>query len=96
MNISIGFEYRVELSEGVTLYPRLGFRRFDAPWKSKNDLPMTSNYQLVLDTKGGEFNIVTMGLGLSWLDAGKVRTVDVAADFGGDSYNFAVGFTYEF
>jgi long-subunit fatty acid transport protein len=97
VNFSVGLEYRLDAGGGLTLYPRLGFRRFDAPWEDENDLPMTSDYQLVLDTKGGEFNIATFGLGLSWAGAdGKLRSVDVGGDVGGDTVNFAVGLTYEF
>ncbi len=97
VNYSLGAEYKVPLGGGMTLYPRLGYRRFDAPWADKDDLPMTSNFQLVLDTKGEAFNLITFGAGLSWTsEGGKARTVDVAADTGGDSYNLAMGFTYEF
>jgi len=96
-NVSVGFEYRIVLSEGLNLYPRLGFRRFDAPWSDKDNLPMTSNYQLVLDTKGEAFNLITMGAGVGWTsEGGKVRSVDVAVDVGGDSYSLAFGFNYEF
>ncbi|HLF93216.1 MAG TPA: hypothetical protein VJB14_07135 [Planctomycetota bacterium] len=98
VNFSFGVEYRIPLPvEKLVLYPRLGYRRFDAPWKDQDDLPMTSNYKLVLDTNGDAFNILTYGFGLSWTnDAGKVRSVDFAGDAGGDSVNFGVGFTYEF
>jgi len=96
-NYSLGLEYRIPILEHVALYPRLGYRRFDAPWSDKNDLPMTSNYKLVLDTKGAAFNIVTLGLGISWTsDDGKVRSVDIAGDFGGDAANFALGYNHEF
>jgi hypothetical protein len=96
-NYSIGFEYRVKLSERVSLYPRLGYRHFDAPWASKTDLPMTGPFRLVLDTKGQAFNLATYGAGISWTtDAGKVRSVDIAGDAGGDAINLAVGFTMEF
>ena len=96
-NISLGLEYRVELLEKLYLYPRLGYRRFDAPWGDPDRLPMTSRFKLLMDTKAEAFNIVTFGFGLSWSsDEGKVRSVDVAGDFGGDSANFALGFNYEF
>jgi long-subunit fatty acid transport protein len=96
-NYSLGFEYRVKLSERVSLYPRLGYRHFDAPWADKNDLPMTGSFRLVLDTKGEAFNMVTYGAGISWTtEAGKVRSVDVAGDAGGDAINMAIGFTMEF
>ena len=96
-NYSIGFEYRVKLSDRVSLYPRLGYRHFDAPWADKNDLPMTGSFRLVLDTKGEAFDLVTYGAGISWTtEAGKVRSVDIAGDAGGDAINFAIGLTMEF
>jgi long-subunit fatty acid transport protein len=96
VNYSFGVEYRATLSPKVDLYPRAGYRRFMAPWEDKDDLPMTSTYQLLLDTKGGEFDIVTLGLGLSvTTDEGRSWSVDLGVDFGGDSFNMAVGFTYE-
>jgi long-subunit fatty acid transport protein len=96
-NYSIGFEYRVKLSDRVSLYPRLGYRHFDAPWADKNDLPMTGAFRLVLDTKGEAFDLVTYGAGISWTtEAGKVRSVDIAGDAGGDAINFAIGLTMEF
>ncbi|HXX92103.1 MAG TPA: hypothetical protein VEN81_00625, partial [Planctomycetota bacterium] len=99
MNASIGLEYRTQIlkSEGIDLYPRVGYRRFEAPWSNKNNLPETSNFKLVLDTKAANFNIVTFGIGLAWQsDAGKTRSVDIGADAGGDAYNVALGFNYEF
>jgi len=96
-NYSMGVEYRVKLSDPVSLYPRLGFRRFDAPWASKSDLPMSGAFRLVLDTKAKTFDIVTYGVGISWTtDGGKVRSVDFAGDANGDAVNFALGFTMEF
>ena len=96
-NASMGLEYRIKLSDRISLYPRVGYRRFEAPWSSKDDLPMTGPFRLVLDTKATSFNIVTYGAGLSWTsDAGKVRSVDVAGDAGGDAINFAIGLTLEF
>ena len=86
VNFSVGFEYRIEVAEKVSLFPRLGYRRFDAPWGDKDDLPMTGSFQLVLDTRA-----------VGWTaEDGKVRSVDLGADAGGDSYSFALGFNYEF
>lgn len=96
-NYSIGFEYRIKLSDRVSLYPRLGYRHFGAPWASKTDLPMTGSFRLVLDTKGNAFDLATYGAGVSWTtEAGKVRSVDFAGDAGGDAVNLALGFTMEF
>ncbi len=96
-NFSIGAEYRFQIGESVFLFPRAGFRLFDAPWEDKDDLPVTGQYKLVMDTKGDVFNIFTYGVGLSWTSKeGKLRSVDVAGDAGGDSVNFAVGYTHEF
>lgn len=97
VNFSVGMEYRVRLSDTMSLYPRLGFRMFDAPWGDENDLPMTGTYKLVLETDGEVSNILTFGVGLSWItEEGSVRTVDIAADAGGDSVNAAIGFGLEF
>ena len=97
VNVSFGVEYRVPLSPTLTLYPRAGLRRFDAPWGDPDALPSTSDYQLVLDTDDEAFTLFTFGLGLTWLsDESKVRSLDIAGDVGGDAYNLAVGFTYEF
>jgi hypothetical protein len=97
VNVSFGAEIRVPVSETLTIYPRAGLRRFDAPWGDPDALPSTSDYQLVLDTDDEAFTIFTFGLGLSWLSPeAKVRSIDVAGDVGGDTYNLAVGFTYEF
>jgi hypothetical protein len=96
-NASMGVEYRIKLSDAVSLYPRAGYRRFEAPWKNKNDLPMTGPFELVLDTKASTFNMATYGVGLSWTtDTGRVRSVDLAGDAGGDAVNFAIGLTMEF
>ena len=96
-NVSMGLEYRIRMSERVSLYPRMGYRRFEAPWSSKDNLPMTGGFRLVLDTKAANFNLFTYGAGVSWTtESGKVRSVDVAGDAGGDALNFAVGLTLEF
>lgn len=96
-NISMGAEYRIKVSDRVSLYPRAGYRHFEAPWNNREDLPMTGEFRLVLDTKTANFNLFTYGLGLSWTtDAGKIRSIDIAGDAGGDALNFAVGLTLEF
>jgi len=96
-NYSLGVEYRFSLTENLLLYPRLGYRRFDAPWDDQDDLPMTGPFKLVLDTKGEAFNSFTFGAGLAWTtEAGQLRSIDVAADVGGDAPNAAVGLTMEF
>ncbi|HYE98371.1 MAG TPA: hypothetical protein VEJ18_05635, partial [Planctomycetota bacterium] len=97
VNLSMGVEYRWRVSQRLTLYPRAGFRRFDAPWEDEDDLPATGAYKLVLDTEDEVFNIFTFGLGLGWsTEAGQVRSIDVAADVGGDATNVALGYTHEF
>jgi long-subunit fatty acid transport protein len=95
-NYSLGMEYRWSVADKISLYPRAGYRRFNAPWGDKNDLPMTSNFKLMLDTKGSHFNIATFGLGVSITDErGKLWVIDLGADVGGDSFNMALGLTYE-
>ena len=97
LNYSIGFEYRIEVNDKVNIYPRLGYRRFNAPWSDKDDLPMISDFQLVLDTKGSAFNIITFGGGISWRsEQGNVRSFDLGADVGGDAFTIAFGINYEF
>jgi hypothetical protein len=97
VNYSVGMEYRVQVEENLRVYPRAGYRRFEAPWADKNDLPATAGFKLVLDTKGSNFNIFTFGMGVSWTtEAHKVRTIDIAGDVGGDAFNVAVGYTHEF
>src|SRR5262245_62167324 len=59
-NYSLGLEYRAAVTEKVSLYPRAGYRRLNAPWSDKDNLPMTGNFKLLLDTKGSHFNIATM------------------------------------
>ena len=88
---------RVAIADTVFLYPRFGYRRFDAPWDNEDDLPVTGRFKLVLDTDAEIFDIFTLGAGVSWTtEEGKVRQVDLAGDFGGDSYNVAMGYTHEF
>jgi hypothetical protein len=97
VNVSFGLEYRLDGGGGVFLYPRLGYRRFDAPWADPDDLPMTGAYRLVLDTKDEAFDLFTFGLGVGWSDAaGRTRTIDLGADVGGDAVNVAAGVTFEF
>jgi hypothetical protein len=97
VNVSLGLEYRIEAGEATTVFPRLGYRRFQAPWEDKDDLPATGTFKLVLDTEGEEFDLVTFGFGFSWTtEERKVRTIDVAGEVGGDAFNVAVGYTHEF
>jgi hypothetical protein len=58
---------------------------------------MVGRYKLLVDTKAAAFNIVTFGVGLTWIsDAGKARSVDLGADVNGDAPSVALGFNYEF
>ncbi len=96
-NISLGAEYRIPVSQRLTLFPRFGVRLFDAPWEDEDDLPMTGAYKLVLDTKGEAFTIFTLGAGLSWTtEGGKGRSVDLGFDVGGDATTAAIGYNHEF
>jgi long-subunit fatty acid transport protein len=97
VNYSVGAEYRIEVTDRLRVYPRLGYRRFQAPWSDKDNLPSTAGFKLVLDTKASDFNIFTFGAGISWTtEANKVRSIDIAGDVGGDAFNVAVGYTHEF
>jgi len=96
-NYSVGFEYRIDLPDEFNLLPRLGYRRFNAPWSNPDNLPMVGKYKLLVDTKAAAFNIITMGVGLTWFSSeGKARSVDVGADVNGDVPSVALGFNYEF
>jgi len=99
MNISFGMEYRMKLREdgSLLLYPRLGFRKVEAPWDDEDRLPAFGLPQLSIDTKAAEFSIITFGFGLYWTTAdGKSRGVDLGVEFGGDSPTFAFGYNHEF
>ena len=97
VNWSLGAEYRLDAGGGVTLFPRVGFRRFEALWEDPNDLPATGRFKLVLDTEDDTFNLFTFGLGVTWSSKeGKLRTLDLAGDTGGDAVNVALGYTHEF
>ncbi len=98
-NYSIGLEYRLPVSDAITLYPRAGYRRYDAPWKSgdKDDLPGVTDSQLFISPRSGVFNVFSGGLGVGWTsESGKSRTVDIAFDVGGDVPGFGAGFNMEF
>jgi len=96
-NYSLGFEYRYDVSDTLAILPRLGYRRFNAPWSNPDNLPMVGKYKLLVNTKAASFNIITMGFGLTWFsEAGKARSVDLGADVNGDAPSVALGFTYEF
>ncbi|MBI2900784.1 MAG: hypothetical protein HYY17_11420 [Planctomycetes bacterium] len=97
VNISVGAEYRIDLSEKLLLHLRAGYRRFQPPWEDKNDLPSSGTFKLVMEAGDEIFDIFTFGAGISWTrSSGKLGTVDVAAAFGGDSPNFALGYNHEF
>ncbi|MBI2900355.1 MAG: hypothetical protein HYY17_09225 [Planctomycetes bacterium] len=96
-NFSVGAEYRIKVSDKVFLYPRVGYRRFDAPWGDKDNLPMTGVYRLVLDTKAEAFNLFTFGGGVAWTtESGKLRSIDAGMDVGGDAVSVALSYTHEF
>ncbi len=96
-NFSAGAEYRLKLSESVSLLPRAGVRYFDAPWADENDLPMVGSFKLVLDTKDEAFVLFTFGIGITWTtESQKPRSIDLAGDVGGDTFNAAIGYTHDF
>lgn len=97
VNYSLGAELKLPLSEEFILFPRAGYRRFQAPWSNPDDLPATGRFKLVLDTKASSFNLATFGVGFSWVtESKKLRTIDLAGDVGGDSNNVSLGYTHEF
>ncbi len=97
LNYSLGVEYRVKVAETTSLYPRLGLRRYDAPWGDKHNLPAVGNSILDIRTRDEKFLIFTFGAGVGWLtEARKQRSFDLAGDVGGDAPGFAVSYTMEF
>src|SRR5258707_4265078 len=63
-NYSVGAEYAFVASEKVKLYPRVGVRLFNEPWKDENKLPAVGLQQLSIDTKSGSFVIGSFGIGV--------------------------------
>jgi hypothetical protein len=97
VNLSVGVEYRIPVAEHIRLYPRLGFRYYDAPWKDTDDLPQVGTAKLIITPDAEQFFIVSGGLGVAWSSEGaNLKTVDIAFDFGGDSGGFALSFGLEF
>ncbi len=100
-NYSLGAEYALKIPSlfaGVTFYPRAGIRRQDAPWQSTNgqELPAIRNRRMVIRPDEEVYTVGSFGLGIGWSsEAGKSRSFDFAYDFGGDTSNFAMGFTLE-
>ena len=100
-NYSLGVEYALKIPSlfaGVTFYPRAGIRRQDAPWQSTNgqELPAIRNRRMVIRPDEEVYTVGSFGLGIGWSsEAGKSRSFDFAFDFGGDTNNFAMGFTLE-
>jgi hypothetical protein len=98
-NFSVGMEYRIKLREdgSLLLYPRLGLRRIQALWDDDTLFPAIGDNILIIDTKGTEFTVITVGIGLYTTNAaGKSRGLDLGFEFGGDTDNVAFGYTHEF
>jgi hypothetical protein len=96
-NLSVGAEYKLAMGEKLWLLPRAGFRRLAAPWKDDSKLPAAGFANLLIDTNGSEFMMVTLGVGVRFQTAdGKGRGIDIGIDFGADSYNVAFGYVHEF
>ncbi len=96
-NYSVGAEYAIQASEKVKVYPRVGVRLFNAPWKDEDDLPAVGLQRLGIETKSGTFVIGSIGVGIGWTNvAGKNRMFDLGLDAGGDEPSVAFAFTMEF
>jgi long-subunit fatty acid transport protein len=96
-NYSLGVEYRVNLSGKVRLYPRVGLRRYQAPWNDEDDLPAIGFAQLFIDPRDDTFLIYSAGAGVGWSsEEGKQRSFDLAVDYGGDAPGVAASFSLEF
>jgi len=91
---SVGGEYRIALSPSTVLYPRVGVRFFDAPWRSRDkaDLPGVGEWQLRITTHAERFTVFCAGIGLSLLgQGGGATTVNVAVEFGEDAPSVSLG-----
>lgn len=96
LNFSAGGEFRIRVSDRVRLYPRLGVRFTQVPWKDPEVLPAIGRHELFIETEKSRFTVFTFGLGVGWsTDSGKQLRVDLAGDVGGDAAGFAFGFMLE-
>ena len=99
INYSAGVEYRVKVSDKLTVYPRAGLRQYQAPWKhhERADLPAIGQSKLDIDTRDSKFLIASFGVGLAWTtESHKQVTFDLGADVGGDAPGMAFSITMEF
>jgi hypothetical protein len=99
VTFSVGGEYRVSLDGATTLFPRLGVRFYDPPWltNQRGRLPATEEWQLVLSTRDDRFVVFSAGLGVSFTGAGgRVTSLDVSFEIGGDAPGAAIGITAGF
>ncbi len=99
INYSAGVEYRLKVSDKLTVYPRAGIREYQAPWKhhDRANLPAIGVSQLDIDTRDSRFLIASFGVGFAWTnEAQKQRIFDLAFDVGGDAPGMAFSFTMEF
>ena len=97
-NLSFGMEYKIKLADDGSFlcYPRLGVRKVEAMWDDDVVQPGVGVTHLAIDTKDSSFTIVTNGFGLYWTTAdGKSRGSDLGIEVGGDTWNFAFGYTHE-
>jgi hypothetical protein len=91
-------EYRFKASEKLTLYPRLGVRRYQAPWSAENamELPAIGYQRLFISTKDTDFIVGSIGLGLGWSSVeGKARSFDLGWDIGADAPGFGASYNME-
>jgi len=101
VSYSAGMEYRIPVKSTVWVYPRLGWKSYEAPWASKDNLPALGFSQLQIKTQGNRQEILTTGLGLYWARKtweGETRLsgIDLAAELFGDAkLLIGVGFTYQ-
>jgi len=102
LSYSAGAEYRFKIGETKRLFARAGFKSYDTPWGSKNNLPAVGDSQLSIKTKGNRIPVATTGLGLYWTRKtadGEVRSsgIDLAVELGGETdVLFGLSYTYQF
>lgn len=102
LSYSAGAEYRFKLGETHRLFARAGWKSYDTPWKSKDNLPAVGDSQLSIKTKGDRIEELTLGLGLYWIRKtaeGETRSsgIDIAVElFGETQVLFGLSYTYQF
>ena len=99
-NFSAGSEFRIRIRDDGSLlvYPRVGYRRVNAPWSDPRHLPAIGENILYINTNQKAWNLLTIGGGLYWsTQDGRTRGLDFGHELFGDAtFNLSFGYTMEF